>query len=139
VLEPSLDDPARRYAPGHVFTTIRHRFGAHLLVVVALGALCVVILLALNGCVTPIDTHWVDAQTAGRCKLQAYQEDQQNASMARRGAIGMAIIQSNENTRRQEIFDASLEAGVSSNETALSSDPGRGPACAISGVGYLRQ
>jgi hypothetical protein len=79
--------------------------------VVALGALCVVILLALNGCVTPIDTHGVDAQTAGRCKLQAYQEDQQNASMARHGAIGMAIIQSNENTRRQEIFDACLEAG----------------------------
>jgi hypothetical protein len=95
----------------HTFTTIRHRFGAHLLAVVALGALCIVILLALSACVTPIDTHGVDAQTAGRCKLQAYQEDQQNASMARHGAIGMAIIQSNENTRRQEIFDACLEAG----------------------------
>ena len=95
----------------HVFTTIRHRFGAHLLVVVALGALCVVILLALNGCVTPIDTHGVDAQTAGRCKMAAYQIDQQNASVARHGPLGMAIIQSNENTRRQEIFDACVQAG----------------------------
>jgi hypothetical protein len=63
------------------------------------------------GCVAPIDTHGITSQLAGRCKLTAYQIDQTTEQGVRHGAIGFAITQSNENARRQEIFDACVQAG----------------------------
>ena len=71
----------------------------------------VIAFLGLSSCVAPIETHGVDTTTAGRCKMAAYQVDQTNQQAVRHGVIGFMITQSNENTRRQEIFDACIEAG----------------------------
>jgi hypothetical protein len=68
-------------------------------------------LAGLVGCVAPIDTHGTNTQIAGQCKLVAYQTDQTTQQGVRHGVVGFAIAQSNENVRRQEIFDACLEAG----------------------------
>jgi hypothetical protein len=70
-----------------------------------------ILLAGVSGCVAPIDTHGVTSQLAGRCKLTAYQIDQTAEQGVRHSAIGFAITQSNENARRQEIFDACVQAG----------------------------
>lgn len=70
-----------------------------------------VAVVGLSGCVAPIETHGVGTTTAGHCKMVAYQTDQTNQQAVRHGVIGVVIAQSNENTRRQEIFDACIEAG----------------------------
>ena len=67
-------------------------------------------LVALAGCAAQIDTHGVDAQTAGRCKLMAHQEDRASISV---GLIPMAIAASNANARRQDVYDSCVAAGGS--------------------------
>jgi hypothetical protein len=63
------------------------------------------------GCVAPIETQGVASQLAGHCKLVAYQTDQTAQQNHATGALGFAIAQSNENVRRQEIFNACVQAG----------------------------
>jgi hypothetical protein len=79
--------------------------------ILVLDALCVAALVvALSGCVSPIDTHGMNPQIAGRCKLMAHQEDRGSISF---GLIPMAIAASNANARRQDIYDSCVAAGGS--------------------------
>jgi hypothetical protein len=67
------------------------------------------VVIGLSGCVTPIETHGIDTALAGHCKMAAYQLDQTSQQGVRHGVIGLVISQSNENTRRQEIYDACIQ------------------------------
>ncbi len=66
--------------------------------------------LLLASCANPIDTHGVDTQLAGRCKLMAHQEDRGHISF---GLIPMAIAASNANARRQDVYDSCVAAAGS--------------------------
>jgi hypothetical protein len=74
-------------------------------------ALAVALASLAAGCVTPIETGGADARLAGHCKLVAYQIDQTAEQGVRHGAFGFVITQSNENARRQEIYNACVQAG----------------------------
>ncbi len=69
--------------------------------------------LLLASCASPIETHGIDAQLAGRCKLMAHQEDRGHISF---GLIPMAIAASNANARRQDVYDSCV-AAAGSRET----------------------
>lgn len=66
--------------------------------------------LLLASCASPIETHGVEAQLAGRCKLMAHQEDRGHVSF---GLIPMAIAASNANARRQDVYDSCVAAAGS--------------------------
>ena len=77
-------------------------------------ALFAILCVALAACASPLNTRGVSADLAGRCKLMAYKEDRGVLALGYLGASGlaaMAITQANGDARRQEIFDACVEAG----------------------------
>jgi hypothetical protein len=60
------------------------------------------------GCAAPINTRTADAETSGRCKLLAYNEDRGHVAF---GLIPMIVAQSNADARRQDIYDSCIAAG----------------------------
>jgi hypothetical protein len=67
------------------------------------NTLYALILISLSACAMPIDTHGVNPQIAGRCKLMAHQEERGSVAF---GLIPMAIAASNANARRQDVYDS---------------------------------
>jgi hypothetical protein len=66
--------------------------------------------IGLSACAAQIDTHGVNPQLAGRCKLMAHQEDRGHVSF---GLIPMAIAAHNANERRQDVYDSCVAAAGS--------------------------
>ena len=64
--------------------------------------------LLLAGCQVPVDTHGVASRQAGRCELMANQEDRGHIAF---GLVPMLIAAHDANQRRQDVYDACMEAG----------------------------
>ena len=76
----------------HTFTTV---------------AIATLLALPLGACQALLNTRGVDTQLAGRCKLMAYGEDRSHFAV---GLLSQAIVQSNVDQRRQDIYDSCVAA-----------------------------